>query len=377
MKVAIKDAETLNAIRPLDLAAYLRSTGWRRHKVVEDRWSVWIKGDDFEVALPLNRDFHDFTLRMSDALATIEVVEERSQIEILSDLLTSSSDVLRFRLESEFKDGTISIDEGVRVVQKVRDLLMAGACAAINPQAVYPTRKPGQAVDYLKKVRMGQTERGSYVITAISRVPPELRLEEGENLFEIQEPFERRVTITIAEASLALKRAAEQTYASSDFKAFQAAVPKGVSANLCDAIRGLSGNETAAQSVEIGFSWSRGRPINREIPKRIVFQPDVVSVIEEAGRVFRESSPREDYELRGPVIKLERPEGSDTGRVTVMGFVDDRPRKIAMVLNSPDYDKAVEAHRNQQSVFCYGELTREGRAFTLVAPRGFIIEPEE
>lgn len=88
MKASIQDKHILTAIRPLELSAYLRSTGWREIKVKEDRWAVWTKEGDFEITLPLNRTFGDFAQRMGDALRTLEAVEERSQLEILNDILT-------------------------------------------------------------------------------------------------------------------------------------------------------------------------------------------------------------------------------------------------------------------------------------------------
>ena len=171
MKASIHDKQILETLKPLELATYLRSKGWRQVQAVEDRWATWTKGSDFEVVLPLTRELGDFVLRMGDTLRTLEVVEDRSQLEILNDLLATSADIMRFRITyAEATDGTIPIEEGAQIVQRARDMVMAGACAAIEKRAVFQTRKPNQAVEYLKKVRMGQTERGSYVVTVISRV---------------------------------------------------------------------------------------------------------------------------------------------------------------------------------------------------------------
>ena len=50
-------------------------------------------------------------------------------------------------------------------MERARDLVLAAACAAITKRAYFATRKPTKATDYLSRVRMGQTERGSYVLT--------------------------------------------------------------------------------------------------------------------------------------------------------------------------------------------------------------------
>ena len=248
---------------------------------------------------------------MGDTLRTLEVVEDRSQLEILNDLLATSADIMRFRITyAEATDGTIPIEEGAQIVQRARDMVMAGACAAIEKRAVFQTRKPNQAVEYLKKVRMGQTERGSYVVTVISRVAPVLRLGESDCLFEVEQPFERQVTATLARAVAAAKRAASSAAATGDFENFRTGVSVGISANLCDAIRGLASGGEADRGVEVTFSWSRSRPIEPStVEDRVAFSPDSMPVIEEAARLFRETTPREDFELRGPVVKLERAEG--------------------------------------------------------------------
>ncbi|HUU81883.1 MAG TPA: hypothetical protein VM243_00140 [Phycisphaerae bacterium] len=314
---------------------------------------------------------------MGDILRTLEAVEERSQIEILSDLFTASADVVRLRIpEAEGSDGTIPIEEGAQVIQKARDMMMAAACAAIDRRPYFPTRKPNKATEYLRKVRMGQTERGSYVVTIISPVAPALAPGEGERLFEVEDPFERQVTTTLAQALAAMQGAAEQAAATGNLTAFQDAVPKGVTANLCDAVAGFCRGE-GYRGLNVAFSWSRSRPVATGVAREISLEPDAMPMIEEAGRVFRETSDLDDFELRGPVVKLERGEGEATGKVTVLGFVDDQPRKIKLELPETEYLTAIQAHKQQQTVNCYGVLVREGKSFRLSNPRRLVVEPDD
>lgn len=378
MRASIRDAQVLAALRPLEVTAYLRASGWCQSSATADKWIVWTKNSDFEIVLPLNRQFGDFTQRMADVLKTLEAVEERSQLEILNDLLTTSADILRLRItDAETSDGSIPIEEGAHMAQKARDLMMAAACAALDRRAWFQSRQPGQAVEYLKKVRMGQTERGSYGLTIISRVPPILAVPPGEQLFEVEQPYERQVTTTLAHAVTAVKEAAGQAVVTGNFQGFQAAVSRGVSANLCDAVAGLSGSAENERCVEISFSWSRTRPAETDTPCRVMLPSDAMPVIREAGRIFRETSPRDEFEVRGPVVKLERPDSETVGKVTVLAFIDEQPRKVAFTVGDPDYHTAVQAHDSQETISCYGSLSREGRAFVLKNPRGLQIEPDE
>ena len=212
---------------------------------------------------------------------------------------------------------------------------------------------------------MGQTERGSYVVTIMSRVPPAL----DEVAHDVQEPYERRVTKSLVSGLNHVHTAAVEAAGSGSMDAFREAIDQGVSANLCDAIVGVAGGVDATRSVEISLSWSRTWPERDGGQHRILFQADEIPLIYEAGRVLRESSPIEEFEVEGSVIALDRPAGRDIGTVTVLGFVDERPRRIWMELRDADYHIAVQAHDQRAPISCVGDLLREGRTFSLQQPR--------
>ena len=188
--------------------------------------------------MPLQHETGDFALRVSEVLRTLEHVEQRSQLEILRDLRTSSSDLIRIRASaSQTTTGSIPLDLGVRFVEEAREMMLAAACSAIDPRPYYATRKPVQANEYLSRVRMGQTERGSFVLTILSPVPPGLRPPEPLDGV-LPDPFERKVSQTLASGLLAARLAAQRAAVSGDVQPFREAVPRGVSANLCDALVG-------------------------------------------------------------------------------------------------------------------------------------------
>lgn len=153
-------------------------------------------------------------------------------------------------------NGSIPIDRGVDLFQRAREMMLAAACAAVEPRSQYQTRKPNKAVEYLSKVHIGQTERGSYVVNILSRVAPTL---EWGTLFptepyEETDPFERLVTKTLAGALEATQTAAEYSAARGTVEYFTQAVMSGVSANLCEAIVGMSESGGGA-GLEIDMHW--------------------------------------------------------------------------------------------------------------------------
>ncbi len=377
MKVTVHDSALLASMRPLELASYLRSNGWEAQEWVPETYSVWTKRTDagsFEVTLPLVVRFRDYSLRISELLSTLETVEHRSQLEIISDLNTSNADVVRVSSDHRgMVNESIPIEDAVLLVQRSRDLMLSAACSTIEPRSYYPPRKFAQALDFLHRVRMGHTERGSYVVTIVSPVAP--ALEDAHHV--IEDPYERRVTKTLSSALIGVQRAAERAIATATLDPFREAVQAGVSANLCDAIVGMAGTTGESRGVAFRFTWSRSRPLRDDNPNGVLLSADAMPVIQEAGRVLREEAPIEEFELQGVVVALERPAGADVGTVIVLGFVDERPRRIRMELRDPEYVLAVRAHADRTPVFCAGVLVKEGRSYILVGPLDFRLAPVE
>lgn len=383
MNIVIRDIQTLKSLGPLDLAIYLKSKGWNETRIQPGQSSTWIFRDsdneEYEILLPLNSTIKDYALRIGELLKTLELAENRSQFEIYHDLQSTSTDVVRLRFNvPNSTEGSIPIEKGVEIMNSVWDMMMSAACSTIAPRPIYPCRKPNLAVDYMRKVRLGQTEQGSYVVTVLSPVPPELNIGQTK-LFKMEDPadpFERKVTVNLANALNDMRSAAERTAVTSSFEHFEKAIERGVSANLCEAVAKLSFYNDQYQDLNVNFSWARTRPILREPSQNIHLSAELMPVFKEVARVFKESAPQEDFEVRGPIVRLERQEGASMGKVTVLAFIDEQPRKINFELPDELYHMAVQAHDHQQTIICYGILIREGRSFTLKNPRELTLESE-
>ncbi len=91
---------------------------------------------------------------------------------------------------------------------------------------------------------------------------------------------------------------------------------------------------------------------------------------------MREGSPLEEFELVGPVVKLERGEGAEAGKVTNIGLVDDRQARVVAELGEPAYRTAIEAHQSGHTVRMSGTLMREGHSYVLKDPTKPEVQPE-
>lgn len=374
----------LGALQPLDVASYLRTHGWRLEMAIGEKGSLWLNtldgsGDEADVTLPLRRDLADYTLRMADLVQVLVRVEARPRSEVVADLLTTGSDLIRVRAPARSAaGGSLGLTTAVAFAENARDLILAAACAAVVKRSYYATKKATKATEYLSRVRMGQTELGSYVLTILSPVAPAL-LPVNELPFgpDGPEPFERLVTRTLSSGLIALQFAARQAASSGGMDAFESVVTQGVSANLCDAVAGL---ETASpgEGVEISITWSRSRPLSVPLPSRIFFGSDSIQFIKEAAQRFKETVLAENTELEGFVTKLVRGPREQSGAITLEGLVDGELRRVNMELREDTYTEAVKAHEGRFRVLCEGDLKKERGTFRLQDPRHFrILSPDE
>ncbi len=155
------------------------------------------------------------------------------------------------------------------------------------------SRLPKAVSDYLRKVRLGQTERGSYVVTVASPVPPYVDLESAGLMFArpADIPFERKVSVTLAK-SLANVQDVIGLMSRGLFseKPWEEAVDKGVSANLCESLLKMSGTESRGD-IEIRVTWALNRPPEEQVREVFNFSANAMSQIDAAARWLRAAAP--------------------------------------------------------------------------------------
>jgi hypothetical protein len=270
--------------------------------------------------------------------------------------------------------GRIAVDAGPRLYSQARELILAAACAAIEPRSVYANRKPERALDYLRHAQLAPPEPGSFVITIESPVQPQLQ---GTlDLYGVEPPFERAVMLSLARTAEQARQAVAETSASGSISPFVDRVSKGVSANFCEALSGLL-SEHPGGPLGLRFHWSPAWPVEDDVPRRVRFGADSASVLESVARGLRDRAPVTGFEIVGPVRKLESQDPAFGGSVTVSGLIDGVARLVKLELPADDYQIAVRAHGERALIRCEGELVRERGALYLKTPRFFSILEEK
>jgi hypothetical protein len=368
------------SLRFEDVRQYLASRGWQPD-ANESRPGVGVyrypTEPDAEVLLPLRRDWSDYAQRMTEAVQTVAAVEQRPIDEVLRDLAATPGDVLRVWTASPDTVGSLPLEEGSKLIQGARDLLLAAACSAERPRAFFPRGGSVTAREFVSRCRLGQGEEGNFTVTILVPVPPALPFggvpsELGNGAAD--EPSERRVTMTLMR-SLQVVQAALESGRPHDILA---GVPQGVSANLCQALVAMTPS-TPQGSLEVRMAWSRLRPVaGPPVPDRVSFAQGEFSLIGEAGRQLRQRTAA-STRVEGIVIGLhaspEQPFAPVQGSVTLTALVGGQPARVRLALAATDYARACDAHRARLRVAVTGLLqgAARGQGFDLLQPAGFQI----
>ena len=364
MTGSIRNRDALLAIPPAALSAYARSLGWIKLESYGDHSDVYTSELLPEIILPRTQRLGDYANIVSQLIGYFSDAAETDALSLYRDLLTADRDVIRVRTPVDQDKGSVAVDAGIKILTGARDMVLAAACSLSSPQTLYRAGANKEASEYLSRVRLGQTEQGSFVITLLSpAISPPLQESLLPDKALYDGPFERQVTLRLADALSATRNATERTNAG-ESESFSRAVSVGVSANLCEALVQLI---EPFPSLDIRFSWARTYP-RVESRDVIRFALSDAPILREAARSFRALGPRPDTSLFGFVSRLTRDQQETEGTISLRASIDKRIQSVTAVLNQMDYNRAIEAHRTKSPIVARGDLERVGQRWHLGNP---------
>lgn len=366
MKVEIRDKDALVAVSPAALSAYARALGWRRDEPWQDVADVYVGDGLPEILVPITSAIGDFASAVATLIDTFSEVTGQDQLSVFRNLITADRDIIRVRAVDSDNDGSLTVSAGADLVCGARNLILAAACSLHDPQPLYRTGSHKIADEYLRGVRLGQTEHGSFAITLLSPVvspPIQMSLSQTDEFGLENQPFERRITYRFVEALAAVRQATDDT--NRGFKdAFQHAVGKGVSANLCESLATLI---KALSRVEISVSWASTWLTDK--PQSVErFSEHDEPILRQASQAYRSRLPIPDETLIGYVPRLNREQHETSGTVTFHVKVDGVNRSVSALLPYDLYRQAIRAHDEKATVVLRGDLERAGERWHLLNP---------
>lgn len=368
MKATIRDSAILRAVCPLDVVDYLRAQRWREDKCQQDKYAIWkreIDNEPVEILLPLNTAYRDYATRIAEALHTLEVVEQRSQHDILTDIQNIAYDVTRISAEGkDLAGGTISLQGGAQFVVSVQRLFLAAAHSAVQPRPVYDDHVPEAAAAHVQQARI-RIGHGSFTVAVYTPVASDGQPHAQSDSQET--PFSRRVTLLLIQALHNLRSAVERAASGGSIEPLREVARDGISADLCDALIGLYAG-SQADRITFNVAWSPLRPAPADTVSAVEIPAGAVPFL----RDIRDAVPRENVVVQGFVVDLEWLDAY-YGWVTIGGLIDGAPRLVVCELEGENYWRAVEAYKRRRAIRCTGDLIRAGEKYVLLNPRNVTI----
>lgn len=357
-------------VSPDQLEAYLIASGWRRDGELGERASIWHRPEerhsDAEVLLPRSQSAKDYTDRIVDVVFSIAAFEGRMPVEVAKATTGFFADHISVRiLHRDVAEGTIPLNDGVLLNLRARDLVASSAMSTLSKRKHFSGKRPPEAREFLESLRLGQTEIGSYVVNVIAPMKPIQTDQQSMPMTSMT----RMVTANLSTSLDALSQAIGKFSQANDFTAFDAAVKDGASANLCDALVGLSG-EKKTRGFEITITPSLSEEFRYE-PRKFVFDVEMVKLIASASEYYKDNYILPDRTISGSIKRLDRPATEDNGTITIEATIGDSDKLVTIELGPADYLDAVTAHKAKDVVECHGDVHVKARTVKLLSPSGF------
>ena len=390
MKVRIRDKDALLAVSPDALSAYALAAGWRRGEPYRVNSHSYAGKGLPEIIIPATRSLGDYASIVANLIDTFAQHIEQDETTVYRDLVTVDHDVVRVRADDHDHSGSLPVGAGVDIIRYSRELLLAAACSFYDPRPFYRARENKEANEYLDRVRMGQTDQGSFVVTLLS--PVSLTSAAIPNLLghgKSKAPIDRRVTKRLADALTEVRLtishgqpvgddtlgartyqastnwvAVESDVFDADYEDrgwFEASVKQGVSANLCDALAKLT---KSLGEFEVSVVWARTDPSDR-LRTAVRFGDGDWLYLRKLSRALRSQIDEQDAMLTGYIEALKRAEADKGGTVTIRTWMEGRERSVTAILRSPDYVRAIRAHQQGAEVVMRGDLVKSSRSWRL------------
>jgi hypothetical protein len=380
------DDDQLAASSPFEVSAYLQAHGW--NPVFEDRggtaWAPAGAGADdaYEVWVPRSVQMRGYRNRVAAIVRVLGDLEDRSPSEILFEMSHVLQDVQRIRTLPASESGTVGLEDGSRTLSGIQKWIASAAASTAGERSdpLLLGRRPATVDAFLRQVKLVVPERGSFVwkvAVPLAAAPSDTAAPEITAGLR-PAGFNRAVTRTMHDATAAVLRACRTVERGTELlPAFEAEVGAGVSAGLCEGLVDTGGERGVP--YEITFVWSASSP--GPPPAVFRFGEGELEIVRRAAAEFRRPIPELDVEVRGRIVRLDRPSDQRPGVVTILGSTVGRGREISgnfgFELTDVDYRRAWTSHGERHLVAVRGDLARRGNRRWLDNARDFRVLPED
>jgi len=364
-------AEELRADRfLLNFKSYLKNSLWEKTAEIPDILSVWriVKNRDrYELQVPSSLEIIDYDQRIHDALSLVANINDQNIGSLVDSILEFRTDRFSIRVvHDDTSDGQIPLDEGVELHKHAHDIVSSAALAAIEKKKYFQGGKAIDAIEIIKNSKLAQSSIGSYIVNISVPLPSY-----ENDLIDGVVPFPRQVSNTLKHSLEQLKNYVDLGD-ERQLSFLNDSVSDGVSANLCEALAGLSGHDYKREfTIVINRSPTLPYEDINSLSSEFNFVSEDARIFHEAADLLKGEYNEDDYVAIGNIKTLDRDAGMDAGEVTIIVEFDGRLRGIKVDLDPEQYSLAIQAHESKTQVWCKGDLSVRPRSATLTNLQGF------
>ena len=326
-----------------------------------ERYHLAHGSDHYDILIPTVPDIADYPDRMRDAINELSRAINDSPVRLLRRISLGDHRVFRLRAHPGATISSLPFDEGTALLFNSKRLIKASAVSAFSEshKKVIRGRSVAAVDDYMERVRIGQSDIGSYVFNIL--------LPSGVGMFEAEDVDQNDdAVLTALQSNFAL---ATEMSISKRVPAADKLEEAGMSANFCEALYNIiDWSETVAIQID------GDQRISRRTPAAYEFDRGSLSVLERTAAKLAPEEQPERVTIHGTITRLSEPASKRRGSIDLLAKVRERRRSVRIAFESEDRDVIIKAFKEKASrllsVSGYLRTERNGH-LVLNEPSGF------
>ena len=237
MLVQIRDDRLLSSLTIRSLTTYLVGRGWAN----EGPWGIRPamiyskehRGRTWEITVPTTDAVSDYASSMSEGIGVLSTVEDRSQLDVLHDVMGEGADLVGVRSVAERDRTILSLRQSADLLRDSYELIASAARSVENPRANHLGPVSRDVRGFLDSVHPLPGYYSGYSLTLHAPVPADFGQQEdlGD---EYAPPFTRQATRALANALDRSSTAMRTVMVDDSLDAFDQVVEHGVSSTYAN-----------------------------------------------------------------------------------------------------------------------------------------------
>ncbi|KAB8171110.1 hypothetical protein FH609_000490 [Streptomyces sp. 3MP-14] len=355
---------------------YLRANGWESQPP-GIAGTIWNRHDAM-IGIP--SDIADAPGISKGIVERIARFERKSISDVALSIRYHLMDVTYLRAANDRAiTDTIPFESASTLIASARRLLRAVGTTAWRERGDIGGNYARQGDSVLRKSRMDHTQEGSFIIPILIPLPPveetgtitQPQIEGLELLRAAPEPFERRVTRTLAQSLMAVREIIVEPERSPSGDDLHAVIARGVSKEFCSALARIL-SEPSVSEFETSFDWAPAVPAPETIPESVTIESDASGKIEEVANRLKKHRDDSTSTFSGNIVELRHVGNDEFGFATISTIRRGRRSEIRVRLPYEAYQEAVIWHRARRAVIVQGEVRHgSGRKLVVEHPVNF------